>query len=107
MHARGQIDAAIPLLEAAVKAAPASPHALLNLGVALKARGDYASAVTLLARVLELDAQFPEAAYNLGNALHALGNAREASLFYQHAIAVNPAHAHRLLALFEAIRWEK
>lgn len=55
--------------------------------------GDWPKAERLYRRYVDRDRKDPTAAYNLGNMLYRLGRAREARLWLQHAVGLDPSFA--------------
>lgn len=97
----GQVSAAVPHLEQALKLRPEYPQALSNLGDDLTQLGRPAEAVPHLEHALRLQPDYPEGHNNLGIALMALDRASEAIAHYESAIRRSPrfASAHYNLGL--------
>jgi tetratricopeptide (TPR) repeat protein len=86
----GQVDAALPLLQAAVQHAPRSPEALYTFANGLQQKGQSANAVSTYRRALVLRPKFSEAHCNLGNALAAQEDWAAALPHYQAATSQRP-----------------
>lgn len=87
---QGRAKEAVPLLAAAVKAAPGYEGASLHLGEALQATGDLPGAAAQYRRALALEPRYFEAYNNLGNVLWALKDVAGARAAYEQAIAFAP-----------------
>lgn len=86
----GRNDAALELIEAAVKSNPGSARAHLGLGNVHAAAGRFEQALESYDRALALEQRFPEAWYGRGNALLALKRNAEAATSYDRALALAP-----------------
>jgi tetratricopeptide (TPR) repeat protein len=86
----GKLHEALALYREAVKLAPQSARAHLNLGIALAALGDEAGAVAGYERALALDAANPFAAYNFGKLRYERGRHADAERLLRQALAARP-----------------
>ncbi len=87
---RGQNDAAIEFVDAAVKSNPRSARAYLGLGHVQAAAGRAEQALQSYDRALAIVPQFPEALYGRGNVLQTLKRSTEAAASYSQALALTP-----------------
>ncbi len=87
---------ALPLLEQAVRLAPDSAPAQLNLGVALAQTDQPQLAVERLRRAVELQPGYVEGHFNLGNVLNVLKDPGAAEAAYRTALRLQPQHAGTL-----------
>ena len=85
-------DAALPLLEAAVKAEPRNPDATLNLGMLLCETGQSERAIPHLKRAVALRPQHADGHVALGNALGLSGHLSQAEQSYRTALRLMPGH---------------
>lgn len=74
----GEIDAALPWLEDALRLAPELAPSWVNAGVARRRDGDLAGAESAYGRALELDPELASAYHNLAGLLRVLGRVDEA-----------------------------
>lgn len=86
----GKLHEACALYREAVKFAPQSARAHLNLGIALQALGDDAGAVAGYEQALALDAANPYAAYNFGKLRYERGLHAEAERLLRQALRGKP-----------------
>ena len=86
----GRNDAALELIDAAVKSNPGSARAYLGLGNVHAAAGRFEQALESHDRALALEQRFPEAWYGRGNALLALKRNAEAAISYDRALTLAP-----------------
>jgi len=86
----GELEQACALYREAVRLAPQSAKAHLNLGIALQARGDEAGAVAGYQQALAIDAANPYAYYNLGKLRHERGAHAEAERLLRQALRARP-----------------
>lgn len=82
----GKLHEACALYREAVKLAPRSARAHLNLGIALQALGDEAGAVAGYEQALALDAANPYASYNFGKLRYERGAPVEAERLLRQAL---------------------
>ena len=90
---KGNIQAAVELLQRAIKSDPRSPHLHNSLGVALKEAGSLEAAIGAYERALKLLPDYPEALTNLGTALRDAGRLEEALQRCRRAIELRPNYA--------------
>jgi predicted Zn-dependent protease len=90
---RDQPDAAIPLLQRALRLSPASSQCKLFLGMALADTGRFAEAEKPLRAGLEKHPAYPEAWENLANSLCALDRVPEAVECLRRVLALQPDRA--------------
>ena len=99
---KGNINAAIELLEKAVRTAPGNPQFLDNLGQLYRKAGQSEKAIESYRASLRADPNFAEAHNNLGNAFQDLGKLDEAVASYHKALAIKPdyveAHSNLIFA---------
>jgi len=102
-HAAGRSQAAIALLNRAVKLRPDDFQFLNNFGAVLATNGQHAWALEMIHRALLIKPDFAEAYSNLGNALKALGQSRDAEAALRRAIQLRPDYpeAHYNLAAIQ------
>jgi Flp pilus assembly protein TadD len=93
-YQRGELAAALPLLERAVAAQPAEPEFHNNLGLALAAADRETDAVGAYRAALALKPDHAVAWNNLGLALQAQNDVRDAIDAFRHALALKPEFAH-------------
>ena len=86
----GKLHEAVALYREAVKLAPQSARAHLNLGIGLAALGDEAGAVAGYEQALELDAANPFAAYNFGKLRYERGGHADAERLLRQALRAKP-----------------
>ena len=86
----GKLHEACALYREAVKVAPQSARAHLNLGIALAALGDQAGAVAAYEQALKLDAANPFAAYNFGKLRYERGRHADAERLLRQALHHKP-----------------
>jgi protein O-GlcNAc transferase len=86
----GKLEEACALYREAVRLAPQSAKAHLNLGIALQALGDDAGAVAGYKQALALDAANPYAAYNFGKLRYERGLHAEAERLLRQALRGKP-----------------
>jgi tetratricopeptide (TPR) repeat protein len=98
-HQLGRHDAAVELIERAIRLNPAIPAFHNNLGTILQAEGRLAEAVRVFERALELHPDYPEAHINLATAFQAQKRYGEAVAHYREALRLQPecAEAHNNL----------
>ena len=89
----GQVDAAMPELEAALRIDPRCTDALLDLGDARLMLRQFDKAAECFRGALAMDDRLTEAHVGLGRALQAAGRVDEALTAYQKAVALSPSHA--------------
>jgi predicted O-linked N-acetylglucosamine transferase (SPINDLY family) len=96
----GRLEQACTLYREAVRLAPQSARAHLNLGIALQALGDESGAASGYQRALALDAANPYAAYNYGKLHYERGRHADAERLLREALRAKPdfAEARVLLA---------
>src|SRR5678815_1151923 len=82
----GKLHEACALYREAVRLAPQSAKAHLNLGIALQALGDEAGAAAGYEQALAIDAANPYAYYNLGKMRHDRGAHAEAEPLLRQAL---------------------
>jgi predicted O-linked N-acetylglucosamine transferase (SPINDLY family) len=95
----GKLHEACALYRAAVKLAPQSARAHLNLGIALAALGDEAGAVAGYEQALALEAANPFAAYNFGKLHYERGRHADAERLLRLALAAKPDFARARVVL--------
>ncbi|HEY2970221.1 MAG TPA: DUF5672 family protein [Casimicrobiaceae bacterium] len=93
-YQRGDLAAAVPLLERAVAARPAEPEFHNNLGLALAAADREVEAIAAFRRALALKPEHAIAWNNLGLALQAQNEVGAAIDAFRHALAFKPDFAH-------------
>ena len=86
----GKLHEACALYREAVKVAPQSARAQLNLGIALAALGDEGGAVAAYEQALKLDAANPFAAYNFGKLRYERGQHADAERLLRQALRAKP-----------------
>lgn len=86
----GQLEQARALYREAVRVAPQSAKAHLNLGIVLQALGDEAGAVAGYEKALAIDAANPYARYNLGKLRYERGAHAEAEQLLREALRTRP-----------------
>lgn len=98
-HQLGRTEAALELIERAIRQAPAIPAFHNNLGTVLQALGRHGEAVERFRHALQLEPGYPEAHINLGNSLQALKRHSDAVEHYCRALRIRPdfAEAHNNL----------
>lgn len=101
---QGDVTAAIRHIALALKAQPANPQYLSNMGVALTSAGRSDEAVEVLQRAVAINPASAEAYSNLGMANRALGRFREAAEAYRHASELRPAEPTFHYRLANALR---
>jgi polysaccharide pyruvyl transferase WcaK-like protein/tetratricopeptide (TPR) repeat protein len=87
---RGDAEAALVLLTAAVAESPDAPTFNLSLGRAREAAGDLVGAAEAYRQVLRLDRHSAAAQLNLGNVLREMGQPDEAEVLYRQALDDSP-----------------
>jgi tetratricopeptide (TPR) repeat protein len=90
LRARGQTDAAIDHLRAAIAVDPDLPQTQYALANALVARNEPDLAIEHYRRAVDLDPRFVLAQYNLARTLHMRGRSAEAVDHYRKAVSVRP-----------------
>jgi predicted O-linked N-acetylglucosamine transferase (SPINDLY family) len=95
-HHVGKHDAAVELIQQALKRQPANPIYLNNLANALRALGRLQEAEAGYRQALTLNPRYAHAFYNLAVTLEQLGRGADAESAYREAIGVEPnlAEAH-------------
>jgi Flp pilus assembly protein TadD len=93
-YQRGELAAALPLLERAVAVQPGEAEFHNNLGLALAAADRETDAVAAYRAALALDSRHAVAWNNLGLALQAQNDVRSAIDAFRHALALKPDFAH-------------
>jgi protein O-GlcNAc transferase len=86
----GKVQQACALYREAVRVAPQSAKAHLNLGIALQALGDDAGAVAAYDKALAIDPVNAYAGYNLGKLRYERGAHREAEQHLRQALRARP-----------------
>jgi tetratricopeptide (TPR) repeat protein len=86
----GQSDAAVELIEQAIKIKPGFAPAHTNLGNALKSAGRLDEAIKSYAKAVELNPSLAQAHFNLGKAYADAGEFEAAAASYRRAIEINP-----------------
>src|SRR4051794_21377605 len=86
----GKLHEACALYREAVRLAPQSAKAHLNLGIALQALGDEAGAVAGYERALAIDAANPYASYNFGKLRYERGAPADAERLLREALRSRP-----------------
>ncbi len=103
-QAAGRLDAAIALIDAALRMKPDFPEALCSGGYILQSRGHDAGALAFYDRALQFKPDYALAWFNRGSLLLAHGQAETALASLDRAIASQPdhagAHCNRGAALF-------
>ena len=96
---RGEVDAAVPRLQEAVRIGPGNADAWVNLGVALMKMDRAIEAAEAFVRAFELRPA-PDVAVNLGITAEARGDWSGARRFFEEALRLDPtfAAAHERLA---------
>jgi len=107
----GDPQAAVPLVERAIKAQRGNAQFHRTMGMALRSLGDFEGAISHLRRALRLRADDYHSHAALGMALHAAGHFAESALSLRRALALNPAepdaHFHLAIALLNAGDFER
>jgi Flp pilus assembly protein TadD len=98
----GNVDAARPLLEEAVKQNSNDPHAWCSLGLLFKNSGDAKGAVDAFKRVTDIDPSDADSWYFLGASYAENRQYSEAMAAFQHALKLNPQHASAEFGLSRA-----
>jgi tetratricopeptide (TPR) repeat protein len=98
----GDVGAALPHLEEAVRLRPAYYEGLQNLAVARARTGRTREAVDLLQRALAVSPDQPVAHFNLGQLLASLGDREGARRHFQRALELRPGFAEAARALAAA-----
>nr|WP_255429303.1 tetratricopeptide repeat protein [Ramlibacter albus] len=93
---RGDMAAAVQLLQQARSADPRHPEVLFRLGLALRSRGDEAAALGCFDELLQVAPGNPAALNARGLSLKALGRNDEALAAFDEAVARAPAFAEAL-----------
>ncbi len=99
----GHFEAAVELLERAVRARPDAIDAIVNLGNGLTAVGRFSEAVEQLERALALGPPTATLLANLGGALAQLGRYADAVERYEGALAIEPGLAETRRSLADAL----
>jgi predicted O-linked N-acetylglucosamine transferase (SPINDLY family) len=86
----GKLEEACALYREALRLAPRSARAHLNLGIALQALGDDAGAIARYQQALVLDPANPYAGYNFGKLRHERGAHGEAESLLRRALRSRP-----------------
>ena len=89
----GQVERAVEVLEAAVRAEPHNAAALHHLGVAYARQGRCDESIAVLGRAISLAPRDAAAHFDLGEVYRQLGRASEARQAYQQALHIDPSHA--------------
>src|SRR4051812_43987594 len=89
---RGDLAAAVSLLERAQHAAPRDYLAAFYLGVAYQRGGRALEAAAAFHHALALQPNAVQAHFHLGETLEAIGQRPEAETSYRRALAVEPGH---------------
>lgn len=104
-QAGGRLDAAIALIDEALRLRPDFPEALCSGGYILQSRGHAAGALAFYDRALQLKPDEPIAWFNRGVLLMAHGQTEPALGSFERACALRPEHAgaqcNRGAALYE------
>jgi len=95
----GKLQEACALYREAVRLAPQSARAHLNLGIALQALGDEAGAVAGYEKALALDPGNPYAQYNFGKLRYERGAHSEADGLLRQALRLKPDFAEARIVL--------
>ena len=95
-------DTELALWRDAVRAAPGSARAHVNVGHALQARGELVFAQAAYERALEIDPDHVFALNNLGNVYRGLGRAEDAERVLLRVLALEPDYAQGHLNLGNA-----
>ena len=95
----GRLEEARALYREAVRLAPQSARAHLNLGIALAALGDEPGAVAGYQRALALEPANPFASYNLGKLRYERGAAVEAEQLLRQALGSRPEFVEARIVL--------
>jgi predicted O-linked N-acetylglucosamine transferase (SPINDLY family) len=103
-YQRGEHQAALRQLDAALKINPKVAAVHNNRGNALKDMGRSNEALASYERAIALKADYPDAFYNHGNVLRALGRSADAVASYDQAIALRPDYAEALSNRGSALR---
>jgi tetratricopeptide (TPR) repeat protein len=90
LNARGQPEAAVASISAAIRLGPRIPSYYSNLGEVERQRGNLDEAQAALAKAIELNPQSPEAYSNLGIVHFDRKEFEEAAACYEKAIALQP-----------------
>lgn len=100
---RGDVKGAIPLMEKALRLAPAA-SAWVNLAGAVRADGDPARAAECCRRAIALDRTLAAAYFNLGHACRDLGDLAGAAEAYRDYLAREPRDAEGHVILGDTYR---
>jgi len=100
----GRADAAVPLIEQAIRLRPAAPAFRMNLGNALLALGRTTDAVASYREAAGLAPDDAEAHYNLGNALLLLEQSDDGIAALRRTLALRPSHVAAQYNLGNALR---
>lgn len=98
----GKLDAAQPILEAAVKENPKDAYGWYNLGLFYKNSNTPEKAVEAFQHVVEIDPNDPDAWYFLGSVYAQLKQFPQAMDCFNHALKINPYHASAQFGLARA-----
>jgi predicted TPR repeat methyltransferase len=100
MAHKGDPTAALPLLVQSVTAAPANPHAWINLGTTQVVLGNNEEGASAFTKATEVAPEMPMAWYNLGVALGRCGRPREGASALHRVLKLQPGYvpAYRALA---------
>ena len=101
---RGEPEAAVDLLRAAIEANPESAVAVNDLGSILAQMGRTNEAIPEFRRAIELAPGYPEAHNNLANLYQMTGNLEEAVASYHTALRLRPEYAEAYRNLASALR---
>jgi Flp pilus assembly protein TadD len=93
LHARGDVDRALPLYQDVLAEEPDNPTARHYLGVIHYQRGNLSAALPLLERAVAAKPADAEFHNNLGLAMAAADRTDEAIAEYRATLALNPSHA--------------
>lgn len=100
LAAQGNVAGALAAYQAALRLAPASAAAYLQIGLLQGKTGDFESAARAFQQAIHLQPNLPEAHYNLGLALIAKAKQvpawKEAGLEFDAALALRPAYPEAL-----------
>lgn len=104
-YRRGEVITALSYFNQALSWDPEMPEAHYNIGYVMVGFGEYEHAIEHLARSIEQDPDFPDANFNMAVALQAVGRDREATVYWDNYLRLEPNGAWAEIARRRRLRW--